>query len=238
MVEIQCKFIPAGTGIRCPKQYSVLDPKGMCWHWTSNPKRGAGAENHWQYWHNTDVGAQYVVDDHTILQAAPDNEVVWHAGGGDYTAYAKKKYPAGCNSSLIGVEMCINSDGDWNETYRNAGHLGSVKCVQYGWSPYINFERHYDCTRKDCPRFWTPYVTGGNETWKQFVDDVSEEIKKLKGVETVETWKAAIMKQAAEQGLIDPKLGHQADDPATKWFVLAVGLNILKVVKGWLTQTR
>lgn len=236
MTEIKRRLIPPGKGIRSPKKQSVLVPKGMCWHWTANQKKGADADAHWKYWHNADVGAHYVVDDRTIIQCCPDTEVVWHAGGGPTTDYARKKYPAGTNSSLIGVELCVNIDGNWESTYQNAVHLGTVKCIEYGWSPHQNFERHYDCTKKDCPKMWTSYVPGGEEAWKRFLDDVAAMVKTMKGETalTVPAWKTQIMQEAAETGLIDPNMGHQPDDAATKWFVLAVILNALKVVKTWL----
>lgn len=55
----------------------------------------------------------------------------------------------------------------------------------------------------------------------------------LKGVnEDVEPWKEKLMQDAAKAGLIDGNHGHKPDEPATKWFVLAVAINLLKVVKG------
>lgn len=237
-MDIQKRFIPPGTGIRRLKTYIVLTPEGMCWHWTANLRQGAGAENHWKYWHNAEVGGHYVVDDRAIIQCVPDTEIIWHAGGGTTTDYARKKYPAGTNASLMGVELCVNSDGDWNKTYQNAVHLGAVKCIEYGWSPHKNFERHYDCTGKDCPRMWTPYVPGGNETWQRFLDDVEAEIKRIKGgIKEVPQWKKDIMREAGDLELIDLNFGHQPDETPTKWFVLAVAINILKVVRKWLKAT-
>ena len=58
--------------------------------------------------------------------------------------------------------------------------------------------------------------------------------KKKKGGDVVEKpaqWKLDIMKQAEQAGIIEPGK-HQADENASKWFVLAVMLNLLKIVKG------
>ena len=179
--EITPSLVPAGTGIRCKKSYPRLIPEGMCWHWTANLKATANAINHFKLWHRVDTGAQYVVDDKNILQCALDTEVVWHAGpGSSYTPEIKKKYPRGPNVSLLGVELCVNSDGNWDETYKRAVYLGAYKCLQYGWSPYNDFVRHYDCTKKDCPRMMSPYVTGGDATWKRFLDDVNNQMTILK----------------------------------------------------------
>lgn len=177
MTQIQKRFIPAGTGIRCKKVYSKLTPKGVCWHYTGNFAPTANAENHWKLWHRVDVGAHYVVDKNQIIWCAPHEEVIWHAGPGkDYTSYIKQKYPGGANSNLIGVELCI-CDG-WPAIYNNAITLAVALCKQYGWDPYKNFERHYDCTRKQCPMHWADSYKGGNAAWKKFLADVDAALKR------------------------------------------------------------
>lgn len=225
------KLVPPGQGIRGPKKYAVLTPRGICWHWTANPHKGAGATAHWIYWHRATVGAHYVVSSKGIIHAVPDNEVVWHAGGGDRTRYIIDRLNnVRPNYCLIGVEMCVNSDGNWEETYKRSVYLGAVKCIEYGWDPHKDFYRHYDCTHKDCPRMWTPYVPGGDEVWDRFKNDVAKEIKRMEGKAMPEKWKVDIMDKAKKEGLI---MGdHNPDDKATKWFVLAVALNLLKIVRG------
>lgn len=54
-------------------------------------------------------------------------------------------------------------------------------------------------------------------------------IKRLEG-KIVEQWKLDIVKEAEKAGLVMPGV-HAAEEPAEKWFVLAVALNLLKVVK-------
>lgn len=213
--RIEEALIPSGQGIRCPKKYMVLTPRGMCWHWTGNTKPTASARNHYLLWHRAEYGAQYVVDDHDILHTAPDNELIWHAGpGSDYTEFILQKYPQGANSALIGVELCVNSDGDWEETYKRAVWLGAVKCIEYGWNPFNDFVRHYDCTKKDCPRMFTPYVPGGAEAWQRFLRDVAEEIK-LQTKEMVdvaiEKWQEDIG-QAAVDALSSSGLLNKPED--------------------------
>lgn len=58
--------------------------------------------------------------------------------------------------------------------------------------------------------------------WERLFND-------LKGG-TMPMWKKNIIKDAINAGLINEK--HNPDDAATKWFVLAVCLNLLKVLKG------
>uniref|UniRef100_UPI002FDFC53E peptidoglycan recognition protein family protein n=1 Tax=Thermodesulfitimonas autotrophica TaxID=1894989 RepID=UPI002FDFC53E len=173
-------LVPAGQGIRRPKKYITLTARGVCWHWTANTQKGADAKAHLQYWRKAEVGAHYIVDDTGAYQAAPDTEVVWHAGPGSlYTPEIKKKYPAGPNLSLIGVELCVNLGGNWEKTYRYAVALGAYLCKKYGFDPSKDFVRHYDCTRKDCPRMWTPYVAGGEDAWEDFKRNVLIELKAM-----------------------------------------------------------
>ena len=54
----------------------------------------------------------------------------------------------------------------------------------------------------------------------------------LEGQPMAEPWKEQIIKDAAKAGLIDGNHGHKPDESSTKWFVLAVCLNLLEAVKG------
>ena len=56
----------------------------------------------WTSWH-------YTVDDHSIYQSYQDQTECWHAGNGDIYG--------------IGVEMCINSDGNYNASVINNARL-------------------------------------------------------------------------------------------------------------------
>lgn len=49
--------------------------------------------------------------------------------------------------------------------------------------------------------------------------------------ETQVNWKLQIMKDAEKAGIIMPNT-HAAEEKADKWFVVAVALNLLKIVKG------
>lgn len=182
-------FIPAGTGIRKPKQYSKLTPEGLVWHWTANTSKGAGAKTHRKYFAqpNVENGTHYVIDDTYVIQMVPDTELVWHSGPSRlYTDWLKRNFPKGANASWIGIELCVNSDGNFNKMYLNAVKFGALKCLEYNWTPEKNFYRHFDATGKDCPRFFTKFDTNGEAKWKQFKLDVQKEIDRIKkGVEKI-----------------------------------------------------
>lgn len=188
-----------------------LSPTGLCVHWTANTRAGANAYNHYLYWQNhpdAKSSAHYVVDDKTILRLIPENEVAWHAGGAQYTDLAKRLFNSRPNDYLLGMEMCVNSDGDWGKTYQNAVWLAADIGLRYGWGVDRLF-RHYDMTKKDCPRMMTPYVSGGEQAWARFKQDVQTEIYRRKGlidsmrfVDTKGHWAEADIEQAAEWGLV------------------------------------
>ncbi len=75
------------------------------------------------------------------------------------------------NYYLIGVEMCVNSDGDWSKTYNN-----TVELVQFLLNKYqltINeLYRHYDITGKLCPQMMID-----EEPWQQFITKVNNGLK-------------------------------------------------------------
>lgn len=172
--QITEKFIPPGQGLRVDKENMILTPNGVCWHYTGNYAATADAEAHWEYWHKTIYGAHYCIDDKSILWVAPHNEVIWHAGpSNEFTPYIINKYPnSGPNLNLIGVELCVNEGSKWSEVYKRAIYLGALLCRQNGWNPLYNFERHFDCTKKNCPAMWTPYIKSGEEGWKKFLYDI------------------------------------------------------------------
>lgn len=152
-----------------------------------------------------------MVDDEKIIKCAPHNEVIWHAGPSSlYTDYIKRRLPRGANLSLIGVELCVNKDSDWNTTYRNAVALGTYLCAMYNWTPENNFFRHYDCTKKDCPRMMTPYVSGGQEYWETFKRDVQLKLSRgdkalTKFKDVIGHWAEGDITYLEERGIVSGK---------------------------------
>lgn len=124
----------------------------------------------------------------------------------------------GYNNCSLGIVLT----GDFTDTAPAPAQLDALvellkelkaKC------PAAQVVRHSDLCETSCPGAMFPW---------------DELTKKLKGAvtmpgSTVEPWKQEIMDKARTEGLITSD--HRPDDPAPKWFVLAVVLNLLKVVK-------
>lgn len=83
-------------------------------HDTANKSAGANALNHYRYFSrcNRNASAHYFVDDKEIVQIVGDSRAAWHCG--DNQGYGRALN--GCtNLNSIGVELCINKDGNYDK---------------------------------------------------------------------------------------------------------------------------
>ncbi len=156
----------------------IIVPKAVVVHWTANKSNGADAQANRNYFNTTDrpASAHYIVDDHEIIQCLPEDEMAYHVGAKSYKPEVGAKLGKYPNDCTIGIEMCVNSDGDWDKTYSNTVELVADILIRHGW--FINqIWRHYDITGKDCPK---PLLDPGK--WKQFLNDVQTAYeKRVKG---------------------------------------------------------
>src|SRR5690625_4515415 len=78
-----------------------------------NTDPGAGPETHARLQQNGFTASwHWSVDDREAIQSFPHNVRCWHAGDGDA--------PNGGNYNTIGIEICVNSDGDFTKAVKNA----------------------------------------------------------------------------------------------------------------------
>lgn len=124
----------ARVGTKRLIQYVVI-------HETDNFVAGTGAANHAEYLSNNNTSStswHYTVDDHEIYHHIPDDEIAHHAG--DATG----------NEFGIGIELCVNPDGDFDKTFENGAKLAAFLLKNYGLT-IDNLRTHHDFTGKDCP---------------------------------------------------------------------------------------
>ena len=125
-------------------------------HDTGNRSAGADAQSHFNYFNsgNRDSSADFFVDDKDIWQVNDYAKYyTWHCGDG------KGKYGI-TNQNSIGVEMCINSDGDYENAYNNL-----IEVTKYLMDK-LNITADYVVSimtpRKNCPQTFT------EERWNDF----------------------------------------------------------------------
>lgn len=151
------------------RPYSAI--KWIVIHYTGNYSAGAGAMSHYRYLERaTRYGsAHYYVDDKQIVQTIGDSYTAWSVGDNQ----GHGRYLNGCtNANSISIEMCVNSDSDQGQTYKNVLELTKNLMAKFS-VPASRVCRHYDVSRKDCPH----NLRAGNwAKWWQFKEDIKRPI--------------------------------------------------------------
>jgi N-acetyl-anhydromuramyl-L-alanine amidase AmpD len=151
---------------------TIITPKGLVIHWTGNILKGSDADNTISYFHQLAKGgrsasAHYSLDSTKIVQAIPENEMAYHVGAKKYKTQRFGSYP---NRALIGIEVCVNMDADFKQTYALLVKFAAAVCKKYGFDPMVDMVRHYDVTGKDCPMMMTEYIHDENHV-RSFVEE-------------------------------------------------------------------
>ena len=138
-IPVYTRYIPEGSAGRPGTARTI---RTVVIHETANTAKGTDSENHSRYLlneaRNTKISWHYTVDDHQIYHHLPDMEVGYHAG------------TAEGNQEGIGVEICINEDGDFEKSLDNAAQLTAYLVDQYHLS-LNDVVQHHDYSGKDCP---------------------------------------------------------------------------------------
>lgn len=118
-------------------------------HETGNTDIGADAERHYKYFNSGDKGASahYVVDNKQVIQLVENTVQSWHNG----KKYISNPVAPQCNNSnSIGIEICVNQDGDYSKAVANAVELTKQLMKEFN-IPLDRVIRHYDSCGKQCP---------------------------------------------------------------------------------------
>lgn len=104
----------------------------------------------------------YQVDENKIYQSFEDEVICWHAGDGTATR-------GNGNNNSIGIEMCINGDGNYDGAMYHDAKLVASLLHKYNLT-LANVKRHYDWSGKICPNYM---ITQGR--WTEFLSLVDKE---------------------------------------------------------------
>ena len=161
-----------------------ITPRGLVIHWTANEGKGANAVANRNYFNKptTEASAHYIVDDKQIVRCLPENEMGYHVGAKQYKPEAVAKLSSYPNNCTIGIEMCVNADGNFQETYRRTVELAADILKRHGWG-VDRLWRHFDITGKNCPAYFVSDDYGRKYTgltaaqaWAKFKDDVQRKL--------------------------------------------------------------
>ena len=156
ITELMSPTIPARTGIKREIRYIVV-------HETDNTARGADAKSHSIFLTGGNAGEtswHYTVDDHEIYHHMPDDELAWHVGD--------TVVPHGGNRHGVGIELCVNSDGDFEKTLVNGAKLVAYLLHSYDLDMSA-VTMHGDFIDKNCPS-----NLRGDDRWPEFLRLVKE----------------------------------------------------------------
>ncbi len=137
-VKVSTQLIESGTEARSGKTRKI---KYIVIHETDNKAAGANASNHGIFLsknNRTSTSWHYTVDDTEIYHHIPDNEVANHAATKDGNLYG------------IGIELCVNEDGNFNKTFENGAKLVAYLLKEYELKPSA-IKTHNNFSGKDCP---------------------------------------------------------------------------------------
>lgn len=154
-MEIKQMLIPATLTKTRPK--IAMKPKYLTIHTTANTAKGATALAHAKLQVNGNsrtASWHFTIDEKEIYQSIPTNEVGWHAGDGRGTG----------NMQSIGIELCVNSDGNFEQTKQNAIWLIRYLMDKHD-IPISNVVPHKHWSGKDCPHEILP-------NWSTFINQI------------------------------------------------------------------
>lgn len=179
VVKIKQDLLPTSASNR---PGTKINPTYVTVHETANISTGANAEMHARYIkgqdaRNRQVSWHITVDDAQAIQHLPFNEKGWHAGNG--------------NGVSIGVELCVNADGDFAKTRANAVQI--IRDLQKKYNiPDSRVVSHKFWTGKNCP-------TNLLKVWSSFKAELSgAKVSKPKQTQTGSTQVKSISAMADE----------------------------------------
>lgn len=161
-ISVHTKYIPEDSQARSGRKREI---HYIVIHETDNTGAHATAKAHSEYlqencwkeqksWH-------YTVDDHEIWHHLPDKEVGYHAGDSSWRE--------GGNRNGIGIELCVNQGGNFDQTMHNAAQLTAYLLLKYNLT-IDAVKKHQDFSGKICPS--TIIETN---RWQEFLHLVQED---------------------------------------------------------------
>jgi N-acetyl-anhydromuramyl-L-alanine amidase AmpD len=149
----------------------TITPAYIVIHETANTSIGANAQRHFLYW-NSNSGANssvhFVCDQDEVIQLCELNWRCWHVGDGDGSSGIT-------NDNSIGIEICVNADGDYMKARQNAIDLVKWLLPQVKLTA-DKVVRHRDATGKYCPI----KMLDNPDLWRDFIKQIGGTIPMLK----------------------------------------------------------
>jgi N-acetylmuramoyl-L-alanine amidase len=195
-------------------------------HDAGNESKGADADAHFKYFNggNRNSSADFFVDDKKVLQINDYKKYcTWQVGDG------KGKYGI-TNQNSIGIEICVNSDGNYNKAVENA-----VKLVQYLMKelniPIERVVRHYDASHKNCPASMS---SNNWAAWYVFKERIKESDEMAQFTDTKGHFAEKDIEELFKMGIVNGKTQNQffPNEPITRGEVAALIRRTIRFITG------
>jgi len=130
-------------------------------HQTGNTAAGANAKAHHNLQARSGIGYgwHWQVDDHEAIQTHDHDFKIWHAGDNRGKG----------NTESISIEICVNSDGDYNQSVENGAKLAALILKEENIDISKMVQHNY-WTGKNCPEQIRACKNG--ICWSHFVEKV------------------------------------------------------------------
>ncbi|MBF1054052.1 MAG: N-acetylmuramoyl-L-alanine amidase [Parvimonas sp.] len=137
-----------------PKNYLTI-------HQTGNTAAGANAKAHHNLQARSGIGYgwHWQVDDHEAIQTHDHDFKIWHAGDNRGKG----------NTESISIEICVNLDGDYNQSVENGAKLAAMILKEENIDISRMVQHNY-WTGKNCPEQIRACKNG--ICWSHFVEKV------------------------------------------------------------------
>lgn len=191
-------------------------------HDTGNKSKGSDAEAHFKYFNggNRNSSADFFVDDKKILQANDYTKYyTWHVGDG------KGKYGI-TNQNSVGIEICVNADGNYEKAVANAVELAKHLMKELN-IPDERVVRHYDASRKNCP---ASMGVDNWALWKKFKTQLAEaDFCDISG-----NFAEKDIKELCRMGIVNgvSDTEFKPDDYATRAQIARIARNVIRYITG------
>lgn len=147
-----------------PKNYLTIHQTG-----NTDPKSNAMAHHNLQARAGVGYGWHWQVDDEFAIQTHDHSFKIWNAGDGRGKG----------NTESISIEICVNSDGDYNQSVENGAKLAAMILKEENID-ISKMVQHNHWSGKDCPH----EIRAGKNgiTWTVFVEKVRGYLNGIKKV--------------------------------------------------------
>jgi len=193
-------------------------------HDTGNAKKGADADAHYNYFNggNRNSSADFFVDDKKILQVNDYTKYyTWQVGDG------KGKYGI-TNQNSLGIEICVNADGDYEKAFNNAVELTKYLMKELD-IPVERVVRHYDASRKNCPAS----MSGSNwARWKEFKEKLNRSEEMFTDIEN--SYAKKDIEELHAMGIVNGVTEDRfmPNEAITREAVAKIARNIIRYITG------